>query len=77
MMLDEAIRSPDAIFLMKQRGRIARIAEMVRSDHPTAPLTLPPFFRIRSYYQTRNYLWSNFLINRSGGEHAQCGTTRP
>jgi nitrate/nitrite transport system ATP-binding protein len=72
--VDEAILLADRIFLMSN-GPNARIAEMVQVDIPR-PRMRTTIFQDEKYYQTRNYL-VDFLINRSGGEHASADDNAP
>ncbi len=72
--VDEAILLADRIFLMSN-GPNARIAEMVQVDIPR-PRSRTTIFQDQKYYQTRNYL-VDFLINRSGGEHASADDNVP
>ncbi|MFT6431338.1 MAG: nitrate/nitrite transport system ATP-binding protein [Halopseudomonas sp.] len=72
--VDEAILLADRIFLMSN-GPNARIAEMVQVDIPR-PRLRTTIFQDEKYYQTRNYL-VDFLINRSGGEHASADDNVP
>ena len=72
--VDEAILLADRIFLMSN-GPNARIAEMVQVDIPR-PRLRTTIFQDQKYYQTRNYL-VDFLINRSGDEHASADDNVP